>query len=94
MVPPDPLATVLEVCLRVRQSGVIRVLVAQVRMIKNLWARVSKRGLLGELGILLFCSPGFCDVGGLLHALSSPPREANLFFLDHNFNTREAVVCR
>ena len=44
-----------------------------VRMIKNLWARVSKMWLLGELGILLFCSPGFCDVGGLLRALSSPP---------------------
>ena len=28
--------------------------------------------LLGdELEILLFCPPGFCDVGGLLRALSS-----------------------
>ncbi len=32
-------------------------------------ARVSKRWLLGDLGILLFCSPGFCAVGGLLRAL-------------------------
>ncbi len=43
-----------------------------VRMIQGLWARVSKMWLLGELGILLFCSPGFWDVGGLLRALSSP----------------------
>ena len=26
----------------------------------------------GELGILLFCSPGFWDVGVFLRALSSP----------------------
>ena len=45
-------------------------LVALVRMIQDLWARVSKMWLLGELGILLFCSPGFWDVGGLLRALS------------------------
>jgi hypothetical protein len=37
-------------------------------MVRN---RVSKMWLLGELGILLFCPPGFCDVGGLLRALSS-----------------------
>ena len=34
--------------------------------------RASSMWLLGELGILLFCSPGFWDVGGLLRALSSP----------------------
>ena len=32
--------------------------------------------LLGEFGILLFCSPGFWGVGGFLRALSSP-REAS-----------------
>ena len=32
----------------------------------------SSMWLLGEFGILLFCSPGFWDVGGLLRALSSP----------------------
>ena len=53
------------------QSGVIRVLVAVVRMIRYLWARDSTAWLLGELGILLFCSPGFCGVGCLLRALSS-----------------------
>jgi hypothetical protein len=40
-------------------------------MIEYLWARVSKMWLLGELGILLFCSPGFGGVGSLLRALSS-----------------------
>ena len=68
---PAP-GTVLEDCLRVRQSGAIRVLVALVRMIQDLWARASTMWLLGELGILLFCSPGFWGVGGLLRALSSP----------------------
>ena len=74
MAPTDPSGTVLEVCLRVRQSGAIRVLVALVRMILDLWAvgRASSMWLLREFGILLFCSPGFWDVGGLLRALSSP----------------------
>jgi len=57
----------LEDCLRVRQSGAIRVLVALVRMIQDLCARVSTMWLLGELGILLFCSPGFCKM-----AISGP----------------------
>jgi hypothetical protein len=69
--PSGPPGTVLEDCLRVRQSGAIRVLVALVRMIQDLWARASTMWLLGELGILLFCSPGFWNVGGLLRALSS-----------------------
>ena len=38
----------------------------------NLWTRASSMWLLREFGILLFCSPGFWDVGGLLRALSSP----------------------
>ena len=76
--PSDPPGTVLEDsedCLRVRRNPApvpIRVLVALVRMIQDLWARASTMWLLGELGILLFCSPGFWDVGGLLRALSSP----------------------
>ena len=53
------------------QSGVILVLFVMVRMIEYLWARVSKMWLLGELGILLFCSPGFGGVGSPLRALSS-----------------------
>ena len=71
MAPSDPPGTVLEVCLRVRQSGAIRVLVALVRMILDLWAAPPRCGYLGELGILLFCSPGFWGVGGLLRARSS-----------------------
>ena len=71
MAPSDPPGTVLEDCLRVRQSGAIRVLVALVRMILDLWTRASSMWLLGEFGILLFCSPEFWDVGGLLRALSS-----------------------
>ena len=72
MAPSGPPGTVLEDCLWVRQSGAIRVLVALVRMIQDLCARVSTMWLLGELGILLFCSPGFWDVGVFLRALSSP----------------------
>ena len=49
MAPSDPSGTVLEDCLRVRQSGAIRVLVALVRMIQDLWARASTMWLLGEL---------------------------------------------
>ena len=74
MAPTDPSGTVLEDCLRVRQSGAIRVLVALVRMILDLWTRASSMWLLGEFGILLFCSPGFWDVGGLLRALRRGPR--------------------
>ena len=51
-------------------SGAIRVLVALVRMIQDFWARASTMWLLGELGIFLFCSPGFWDVVDLLRALS------------------------
>jgi hypothetical protein len=43
-----------------------------------LWARASTMWLLGELGILLFCSPGFGGVGGLLRALSSPSKKKKL----------------
>ena len=45
---------------------------SRVSSVQDLWARASKMWLLGELGILLFCSPGFWDVEGLLRALSSP----------------------
>jgi hypothetical protein len=51
--PSDPPGTVLEDCLRVRQSGAIRVLAALVRTIQDLWARASSMWLLGEFGILL-----------------------------------------
>ena len=43
MAPPGPSDTVLEVCLRVRQSGALRVLVALVRIILDLWAALYTR---------------------------------------------------
>ena len=84
MAPSGPPDTVLEDCLRVRQSGAIRVLVALVRMIQDLRARVSTMWLLGtwllgELGILLFCSPGFWDVG--VFCARFPPREASYLLI-------------
>ena len=84
MAPSDPPGTVLEDCLRVRQSGAIRVLVALVRMILDLWARASSMWLLGEFGILLFCSPGFWLLENMHRALGVfcarfPPREARIF---------------
>ena len=51
MAPSDPSGTVLEDCLRVRQSGAIRVLVALVRMIQDLWARACSMWLLGAGGV-------------------------------------------
>ena len=54
MAPSDPSGTVLEVYLRVRQSGAIRVLVALVRMILDLWAAPPRCGYWGSLGF--FCS--------------------------------------
>jgi hypothetical protein len=57
-------------------SGAIRVLVALVRMIQDLWARVSRIWLLGELGILLFSAPQDLGMLGVFCA-RFPPREAN-----------------
>ena len=54
MAPTDPSGAVLEDCLRVRQSGAIRVLVALVRMILDLWAAPPRCGYWGSLGF--FCS--------------------------------------
>jgi hypothetical protein len=52
-----------------------------VRMILDLWARASSMWLLGEFGILLFCSPGFWGVGGGSFARAFlPGRLVNLFF--------------
>ena len=80
MAPSGPPGTVLEDCLWVRQSGAIRVLVALVSMIQDLWARVSTMWLLGEFGILLFCSPPQ-DFGMLgVFCARFPSREASFFF--------------
>ena len=84
MAPSGPPGTVLEDCLRVRQSGAIRVLVALVRMIQDLWARVSKMWLLGAGGVGdrfgdsgFFCSAPQ-DFGMLgVFCARFPPREAS-----------------
>ena len=74
MAPSDPPGTVLEVCLRVRQSGAIRVLVALVRMILDLWAAPPRCGYWESRGF--FCSaPQDFGVLGVFYA-RFPPREA------------------
>ena len=77
MAPSDPPGTVLEDCLRVRQSGAIRVLVALVRMILDLWAAPPRCGYWGSLGF--FCSaPQDFGMLGVFYA-RFPPREASFF---------------
>ena len=79
MAPSDPSGTVLEVCLRVRQSGAIRVLVALVRMILDLWAAPPRCGYWRSLGF--FCSaPQDFGMLGFFYA-RFPPREASFFFV-------------
>ena len=74
MAPSDPPGTVLEVCLRVRQSGAIRVLVALVRMILDLWAAPPRCGYWESWGF--FCSaPQDFGMLGVFYA-RFPPREA------------------
>ena len=54
MAPSDPSDTVLAVCLRVRQSGALRVFVALRRIILDLWAAPPQCGYRGSMGS--FCS--------------------------------------
>jgi hypothetical protein len=56
-------------------------LVAMARMIKTLWARVSKMWLLGELGMGFFYSApqDFVMLG--VSCARFPPREARFFLL-------------
>ena len=76
MAPSDPSDTVLEVCLRVRQSGALRVLVALVRIILDLWAAPPQCGYWGSMGF--FCSaPQDFGLLGFFCA-RFPPREASL----------------
>ena len=74
MAPSDPSGTVLEDCLRVSGSAIRchSSLSCAGAHDSGFVGRASSMLLLGEFGILLFCSPGFWDVGGLLRALSSP----------------------
>ena len=81
MAPSDPSGTVLEVYLRVRQSGAIRVLVALVRMILDLWAAPPRCGYWGSLGF--FCSaPQDFGMLGVFYA-RFPPREASIIHTHH-----------
>ena len=76
MAPTDPSGAVLEDCLRVRQYGAIRVLVALVRMILDLWAAPPRCGYWGSLGFFCSAPQDF----GMLGAFCArfPPREASL----------------
>ena len=78
MAPSDPSGTVLEVCLRVRQSGAIRVLVALVRMILDLWAAPPRCGYWGSLGFFCSAPQDFGMLG--VFCARFPPREASIFF--------------
>ena len=76
MAPSDPSDTVLEVCLRVRQSGALRVLVALGRIILDLWAAPPQCGYWGSIGS--FCSaPQDFGLLGFFCA-RFPPREASI----------------
>ena len=54
MAPSGPPDTVLAVCLRVRQSGALRIFVALRRIILDLWAAPPQCGYWGSMGS--FCS--------------------------------------
>ena len=82
MAPSDPSDTVLEVCLRVRQSGALRVFVALGRIILDLWAAPPQCGYWGSMGS--FCSaPQDFGLLGFFCA-RFPPREASLFLRRKN----------
>ena len=78
MAPSDPPGTVLEVCLRVRQSGAIRVLVALVRMILDLWAAPPRCGYWESWGFFCSAPPDF-GMLGVFYA-RFPPREVSYNF--------------
>ena len=78
MAPSDPSDTVLAVCLRVRQSGALRVFVALGRIILDLWAAPPQCGYWGSMGS--FCSaPQDFGLLGFFCA-RFPPREASIIF--------------
>ena len=78
MAPSDPSDTVLAVCLRVRQSGALRVFVALGRIILDLWAAPPQCGYRGSMGS--FCSaPQDFGLLGFFCA-RFPPREASRIF--------------
>ena len=76
--PSDPSDTVLAGCLRVRQSGALRVFVALGRIILDLWAAPPQCGYWGSMGS--FCSaPQDFGLSGFFCA-RFPPREARYIF--------------
>ena len=76
MAPSDPSDTVLAVCLRVRQSGALRVFVALRRIILDLWAAPPQCGYWGSMGS--FCSaPQDFGLLGFFCA-RFPPRGASI----------------
>ena len=79
MAPSDPSDTVLAVCLRVRQSGALRVFVALGRIILDLWAAPPQCGYWGSMGS--FCSaPQDFGLLGFFCA-RFPPREASILIV-------------
>ena len=74
-----PLGTVLEVCLRVRQSDAIRVLGALVRMILDLWAAPPRCGYWESWGFFCSAPPDF-EMLGVFYA-RFPPREVSYFIV-------------
>ena len=87
MAPSDPSGTVLEDCLRVRQSGAIRVLVALVRMILDLWAAPPRCGYWGSLGFFCSAPQDFGMLG--VFCARFPPREAINIFKSAPRNARK-----
>ena len=90
MAPSDLSDTVLAVCLRVRQSGALRVFVALVRIILDLWAAPPQCGYWGSMGS--FCSAPQ-DFGLLVFFCARfPPREASFFYFYCNHCTAIFVI--
>merc|ERR1711998_829699 len=69
--PSDPSDTFLAVCLRVRQSGALRVFVALRRIILDLWAAPPQCGYRGSMGSFCSAPHDFGLLGFFLRALSS-----------------------
>ena len=88
MAPSDLSDTVLAVCLRVRQSGALRVFVALVRIILDLWAAPPQCGYWGSMGS--FCSaPQDFGLLGFFCA-RFPPREAS--YLNRRLGLQTALI--
>ena len=70
--------------MRLRLSGTSMHIQLEISLSLRCAPATPRRGyclLCGELGIILFCSPGFCGVGFLLSAFARafPPRGASIY---------------